>query len=43
MVNRWKKKKKESARTGKVSHAINQHYVVVNMVKESFLRYMSAT
>ena len=40
VVNRWKKK--ESAGTGKVSHAIDQHYVDVTMVKESFLRYTTA-
>ena len=40
VVNRWKKK--ESAGTGKVSHAIDQHYVDISMVKESFLRYTSA-
>ncbi|KAI2492689.1 hypothetical protein MHU86_21874 [Fragilaria crotonensis] len=40
VVNRWKRK--ESAGTGKVAHAIDQHYVDVNMVKESFLRYTSA-
>ncbi|KAI2491132.1 hypothetical protein MHU86_23418 [Fragilaria crotonensis] len=40
VVNRWKKK--ESAGTGKVRHAIDQHYVDVTMVKESFLRYTSA-
>lgn len=40
VVNRWKKK--EAAGTGKVSHAIDQHYVDINMVKDSFLRYTSA-
>jgi hypothetical protein len=40
VVNRWKKK--ESAGTGKVSHNIDQHYVDINMVKESFIRYTSA-
>lgn len=40
VVNRWKKK--ENAGTGKVSHSIDQHYVDVNMVKESFIRYTSA-
>jgi hypothetical protein len=40
VVNRWKRK--ESAGTGRVAHAIDQHYVDVNMVKESFLRYTSA-
>ena len=40
VVNRWKKK--ESAGTGKVAHAIDQHYVDVTMVKESFLRYTTA-
>ena len=40
VVNRWKKK--ESAGTGKVSHAIDQHYVNVTMVKESFLRYTTS-
>ncbi|KAI2505290.1 hypothetical protein MHU86_9192 [Fragilaria crotonensis] len=40
VVNRWKKK--EAAGTGKVSHAIDQHYVDVNMVKDSFIRYTNA-
>jgi hypothetical protein len=40
VVNRWKKK--EAAGTGKVSHAIDQHYVDINMVKDSFIRYTSA-
>ena len=40
VVNRWKKK--ESAGTGKVAHTIDQHYVDINMVKESFLRYTTA-
>jgi hypothetical protein len=40
VVNRWKKK--ETAGTGKVSHAIDQHYVDITMVKTSFLRYTSA-
>jgi hypothetical protein len=41
VVNRWKKK--ENAGTGKVSHSIDQHYVDINMVKESFIpRYTSA-
>lgn len=40
VVNRWKKK--ESAGAGKVHHAIDQHYVDINMVKESFLRYTAA-
>lgn len=40
VVNRWKKK--ETAGTGKVRHSIDQHYVDVSMVKESFLRYTSA-
>ena len=40
VVNRWKKK--ESAGAGKVSHAIDQHYVDISMVKDSFLRYTAA-
>jgi hypothetical protein len=40
VVNRWKKKKK--AGTGKVSHNIDQHYVDIAMVKESFIRYTTA-
>jgi hypothetical protein len=40
VVNRWKKK--ENAGTGKVSHNIDQHYVDINMVKESFIRYTAA-
>jgi hypothetical protein len=40
VVNRWKKK--ESAGTGNVAHTIDQHYVDINMVKESFLRYTTA-
>ena len=40
VVNRWKKK--ETAGTGKVSHTIDQHYVDITMVKESFLRYTAA-
>ena len=40
VVNRWKKK--ENAGTGKVSHSIDQHYVDVAMVKDSFIRYTRA-
>jgi hypothetical protein len=40
VVNRWKKK--ENAGTGKVSHAIDQHYVDIAMVKDSFIRYTTA-
>lgn len=41
VVNRWKKKE-SAAGAGKVHHAIDQHYVDINMVKESFLRYTAA-
>ena len=40
VVNRWKKK--ESAGAGKVAHAIDQHYVDIAMVKDSFIRYTTA-
>jgi hypothetical protein len=40
VVNRWKKK--ESAGSGRVGHAIDQHYVDIALVNESFLRYTSA-
>lgn len=40
VVNRWRKK--EVAGTGKVSHPIDQHYVDVSIVKDSFLRYTRA-
>ena len=40
IVNRWKRK--EKAGTKKVSHAIDQHYVDVAMVKDSFIRYTTA-
>ena len=40
VVNRWKKK--ETAGAGKVSHAIDQHYVDITIVKESFLWYTAA-
>jgi hypothetical protein len=40
VVNRWRKK--EVAGTGKVSHPIDQHYVDVSIVKDSFLRYTKA-
>ncbi|KAI2498992.1 hypothetical protein MHU86_15496 [Fragilaria crotonensis] len=40
VVNRWKKK--ESAGANKASHAIDQHYVDVSLVKESFMRYTDA-
>ncbi|KAI2501534.1 hypothetical protein MHU86_12911 [Fragilaria crotonensis] len=40
VVNRWKRK--ETAGTGKVSHSIDQHYVDIAMVKDSFIRYTRA-
>jgi hypothetical protein len=40
VVNRWRKK--EVAGAGKVSHPIDQHYVDVSIVKDSFLRYTKA-
>lgn len=40
VVNRWKKK--ESAGANRVSHAIDQHYVDVALVKDAFLRYTEA-
>jgi hypothetical protein len=40
VVNRWRKK--EVAGTGKVCHPIDQHYVDVSIVKDSFLRYTKA-
>lgn len=40
VVNRWRKK--EVAGTAKVSHPIDQHYVDVSIVKDSFLRYTKA-
>lgn len=40
VVNRWKKK--ERAGTKKVAHSIDQHYVDVAMVKDSFVRYTMA-
>ena len=40
VVNRWKKK--ESAGAGRVAHAIDQHYVDIAMVKDSFIRYTKA-
>ena len=40
VVNRWRKK--ENAGGGKVSHPIDQHYVDVSLVKDSFLRYTKA-
>jgi hypothetical protein len=40
VVNCWKKK--ESAGMGKVHHAIDPHYVDINMVNESFMRYTFA-
>jgi hypothetical protein len=39
-VNRWKKK--EKAGMGKVSHNIDQHFVDITMVEESFIRYTTA-
>ena len=40
VVNCWKKK--ESAGMGKVHHAIDPHYVDINMVNESFMRHTFA-
>lgn len=40
VVNRWKKK--EAAGANKTSHAIDQHYVDITLVKEAFLRYTEA-
>lgn len=40
IVNRWKRK--EKAGTKKVHHSIDQHYVDVAMVKDSFIRYTTA-
>jgi hypothetical protein len=40
VVNRWKRK--ESAGSNRVGHSIDQHYVDVALVNESFLRYTGA-
>ena len=40
VVNRWKKK--ETAGSNRVAHAIDQHYVDVALVKDAFLRYTEA-
>lgn len=40
VVNRWKRK--ESAGVNRVGHSIDQHYVDVALVNESFLRYTEA-
>ena len=40
VVNRWKRK--EAAGSNRVGHAIDQHYVDVSLVNDSFLRYTSA-
>lgn len=40
VVNRWKRK--ESAGSNRVGHSIDQHYVDVALVNESFLRYTAA-
>ena len=40
VVNRWKKK--ETAGSNKVSHAIDQIYVDIALVKDAFLRYTEA-
>jgi hypothetical protein len=40
IVNRWKRK--ESAGSSRVGHSIDQHYVDVSLVNESFLRYTEA-
>jgi hypothetical protein len=40
IVNRWKRK--ESAGANRVGHSIDQHYVDVSLVNDSFLRYTEA-
>ncbi|KAI2503871.1 hypothetical protein MHU86_10596 [Fragilaria crotonensis] len=40
IVNRWKKK--EAAGANKTSHAIDQHYVDITLVKDAFMRYTDA-
>lgn len=40
VVNRWKKK--ESAGGNRVGHSIDQHYVDISLVNNSFLRYTGA-
>ena len=40
VVNRWKRK--ESAGANRVGHSIDQHYVDVALVNDSFLRYTAA-
>ena len=40
IVHRWRKK--EAAGQNKVGHAIDQLYVDISLVKESFLRYTQA-
>ena len=40
VVNRWKRK--ESAGANRVGHSIDQHYVDVALVNDSFLRYTEA-
>jgi hypothetical protein len=40
VVNRWKKR--ESAGANRVGHSIDQHYVDINLVNNSFLRYTEA-
>ena len=40
VVNRWKKK--ESAGGNRVGHSIDQHYVDITLVNNSFLRYTGA-
>ena len=40
VVNRWKKK--EAAGANKMAQSIDQHYVDITLVKESFMRYTEA-
>ena len=40
IVNRWKRK--ENAGANRVGHSIDQHYVDVSLVNDSFLRYTEA-
>ncbi len=40
VVHRWRKK--ENAGSNRTSHPIDQHYVDVSQVKDSFLRYTQA-
>ena len=40
VVNRWKKK--EAAGANKMAQSIDQHYIDITLVKESFMRYTEA-